>query len=70
MPGINNVYYLSADRKTFKHVADDLVKPNGIIGSIDGKLYVADIEDRKLWAYTINEVILAKKAFVKWDQTV
>lgn len=50
------VYYLSADRKTFKRVADDLVKPNGIIGSLDGKtLYVADIEDRKTWAYTINE---------------
>lgn len=50
------VYYLSADRKTFKRVADDLIQPNGIIGSLNGKtLYVADIGDRKTWAYTINE---------------
>lgn len=50
------VYYLSADRKTFKRVADDMVQPNGIVGSLDGKtLFVADIGDRKTWAYTINK---------------
>jgi gluconolactonase len=34
----------------------DYKMPNGIIGTPDGKiLYVADIEDRKIWKYTINE---------------
>ena len=50
------VYYLSPDRKTLIRVADDLVQPNGIIGTPDGKtLYVADIGDRKTYSYTINE---------------
>jgi gluconolactonase len=49
------VYYLSPDRKTLKRVADDLVQPNGIIGTPDGKrLYVADIGNNKTWAYDIN----------------
>ena len=50
------VYYLSPDHKTLMRVADDLVQPNGIIGTPDGKkLYVADIGDRKTYAYDINE---------------
>ncbi len=50
------VYFLSADGKTLKRVADDLVQPNGIVGSFDGKiLYVADIGGRKTWSYTLNE---------------
>ncbi len=50
------VYYLSPDLKTLSVVADDLVKPNGIIGSADGKtLYVADIGDSKTYAYTIAD---------------
>lgn len=50
------VYYLSPDLKTLTVVADDLVKPNGIIGSADGKtLYVADIGDSKTYAYTIAD---------------
>lgn len=49
------VYYLSADRKTLKRVADDLVQPNGIVGTPDGKtLYVADIGGKKTWLYTIG----------------
>jgi len=50
------VYYLSADRQTLERVADDLVQPNGIIGTPDGKkLYVADIGGKKTWSYTINK---------------
>ncbi|MEA1785046.1 SMP-30/gluconolactonase/LRE family protein [Arenibacter sp. GZD96] len=50
------VYYLSPDLKTLSVVADDLVRPNGIIGSADGKtLYVADIGDSKTYAYTIAD---------------
>ena len=49
------VYYLSPEGE-FRKVADDLVKPNGIIGTPDGKtLYVADIGDSKTYAYHIND---------------
>ena len=37
-------------------VAEDVVKPNGIIGTADGKyLYVADIGDNKTYRYTIHK---------------
>jgi gluconolactonase len=50
------VYYLNPDRKTVIRVIDDLVQPNGIIGTPDGKtLYVADIGGKKTWSYTINQ---------------
>ena len=50
-----HVYFLSADRKTLTRVATDLVQPNGIIGSPDGKtLFVADIGARKTWAFDIQ----------------
>ncbi len=57
------VYYLSPDRRTFKRVADDLIQPNGIIGTPDGKtLYVADIGNNKTWAYDImNDGTLSNK---------
>jgi gluconolactonase len=49
------VYYLPANAKEPRIVADDLVQPNGIIGTPDGKnLYVADIRDRKTYRYTIQ----------------
>ncbi len=49
------VYYLSPDSQLVM-VADDIVKPNGIIGSADGKtLFVADIGDSKTYSYSINE---------------
>lgn len=51
-----NVYYLTPDMKDIIMVANDLVQPNGIIGSPDGKtLYVADIGDKKTYSFTINE---------------
>lgn len=50
------VYCLSPDRKTLTRVADDLVQPNGIVGTPDGKrLYVADIGARKTYVYDINK---------------
>jgi gluconolactonase len=50
------VYYLSADHKEIVKIADDLVQPNGIVGTPDGKkLFVADIGANKTWSYTINK---------------
>ena len=49
------VYYLSPDRKKLIRLTDDLVQPNGIIGTPDGKLlYIADIGDRKTYVYSTN----------------
>jgi gluconolactonase len=49
------VYYLSPDKSKIINVDDALVKPNGIIGTSDGKtLYVADIGANKTYSYTIN----------------
>ena len=51
-----NVYYLSPDRKTISVVMDRFVRPNGIVGSADGKtLYVADIGDRKTYVFAIGD---------------
>lgn len=48
------VYYLYPDRKTVIKVATDLVQPNGIIGTPDGKqLYIADIGANKTYVYDI-----------------
>jgi len=51
-----HVYYLTPDRKKLIRVVDDLVQPNGIIGTPDQKhLYVADIGDKKTYRFKINE---------------
>lgn len=60
------VYHLSADHKRITVAADDLLQPNGIVGSPDGKsLYVADIRANKTWVYTINPdgTLTGKKLF-------
>jgi gluconolactonase len=51
-----HVYYLGpGDEKPFR-VDENVVKPNGIIGTPDGKtLYVADIGDNKTYRYDINQ---------------
>jgi gluconolactonase len=50
-----HVYYLSPDRKRIIRVIDDMVRPNGVIGTPDGKLlYVADHGDNKTYRYNIN----------------
>jgi len=49
------VFFLSPDRKTLIPVATDLEKPNGIVGTPDGKLlYVADIQASKTYVYEIE----------------
>ncbi len=53
-PGHYVYYFDSATRKTTP-VATDLTKPNGIIGTPDGKtLYVADIGAGKTYSYAVN----------------
>ncbi len=50
-----DVYYLSADRSQVTRVIDDLVRPNGLVGTADGKtLYVADHGAGQTYAYTIT----------------
>lgn len=50
-----NVYYLSPDKKTLKVAADGFVRPNGIVGSKNGKkLYVADINDKKTYVFGVE----------------
>jgi len=51
------VYYLTPGKKAVLRVAaDNLTKPNGIVGSADGKyLYVADIERNKTYQYTVGK---------------
>jgi len=49
-----HVYFLSPDRRQLVRVIDDLVKPNGVIGTSDGKmLYVSDIQAGKTYRYDI-----------------
>ena len=51
-----HVYYLTPDRENLIRVTDDLEKPNGIIGTPNGKkLYVADIGAGKTYSYQIND---------------
>ncbi|MBN9384714.1 MAG: SMP-30/gluconolactonase/LRE family protein [Chitinophagaceae bacterium] len=50
------VYYLPKGKDQAIMVADGLIRPNGIVGTPDGKwLYVADIQDRKTYKYRINK---------------
>jgi len=63
-----HVYYLSADRKKLIRVIDDMVRPNGVIGTADGKvLYVADHGANKTFMYTINKdgTLSNKKLFAQ-----
>lgn len=60
------VYFLSTDKKDLIRVIDDLMQPNGIIGTPDGKLlYVTDIKDGKTYVYSINNdgQLSSKKLF-------
>jgi len=51
-----HVYYLRPNRKRLIRVTDDLVTPNGIIGTPDGRLlYIADLGDKKTYVYEINK---------------
>lgn len=49
------VYYLPKGKKEAIVVADDIIKPNGIVGTLDGKfLYVADMGANKTYRYRIG----------------
>ena len=51
-----HVYYISPDRKSVIRVINDFIKPNGIVGTPDGKiLYVTDASGGKTWKYKINK---------------
>lgn len=50
-----HVYYLPPNEKTLIRVIDDMARPNGIIGTPDGKtLYVADHGADTTYVYKIN----------------
>ena len=61
-----HVYFLSADRREFIRVTDDLEQPNGIIGTPDGRtLYVADIGAGKTYRFDIaSDGRLTRKTLV------
>jgi gluconolactonase len=49
------VYYLPKGKKEAIVVADDVVKPNGIVGTPDGKfIYIADMGANKTYRYAIG----------------
>ncbi len=61
-----HVYFLSADRREFVRVTDDLEQPNGIIGTPDGQtLYVADIGAGKTYRFDVaSDGRLTRKTLV------
>ena len=51
-----HVYYFAPGGKKIIRVINDMVRPNGIIGTPDGKLlYVTDHGGKKTFVYTINK---------------
>ena len=49
------VYFLASPEAELKQVVNDLVQPNGIIGTPDSNtLYVTDIRDKKTYSYDIQ----------------
>jgi gluconolactonase len=63
-----NVYFLAKGSNKPVIVVSDMKKPNGIVGTPDGKyLYVADIEANKTYKYTMTPdgSLTDKKLFVE-----
>ena len=63
----NHLYYLGSDGLQFFRVDENLVKPNGIVGTPDGKnLYVSDIGAKKTYVYDIEEdgYLINRRLFV------
>jgi gluconolactonase len=51
-----HVYYIAPNRESVVRVINDLEKPNGVLGTPDGKtLYVTDSEGEKTYKYAIKE---------------
>jgi len=51
-----HLYYLHPDKLTLTIVDDNIVKPNGVVGTPDGKqLYAVDIGASLIYKYNINE---------------
>jgi gluconolactonase len=49
------VYYISPDRNSTIRVIDDMIRPNGIVGTADGgMLYVTDHGAEETYRYSIN----------------
>ncbi len=61
---VRGVYFLNSKGDLIR-VIDDFKQPNGLIGTPDGKiLYVADINDKKIWKYNVNsDGTLSDKTF-------
>ncbi len=62
-----HVYYITPDRDVIRQVTDDLVRPNGIIGTRDGsRLYVADPGAGETYVFTPTEdgTLTEKQLFV------
>ncbi|MCD6304275.1 MAG: SMP-30/gluconolactonase/LRE family protein, partial [Planctomycetes bacterium] len=52
---VQGVYYVSADGRRLVRVADDLRKPNGLVGTPNGRiLYVGDIGAGRTYAYDVR----------------
>ena len=50
------VYYLAPGAKDIIRVAENFKRPNGLIGTADGKkLFIADIGDKKTYVYDIKD---------------
>ena len=62
-----NVYFLPPNRSVVRVAAGGFIRPNGMIGSPDGRrLYVADLGGRQTYVYEIgtNGVLSNRKPFV------
>jgi len=61
-----HVYYLAPGREKTIRVIDDMVRPNGVIGTPNGKrLYVTDHGDGKTFVYSVSKdgTLAGKKLF-------
>lgn len=63
------VYVYSPQDKSLRRIIDDMVQPNGIIGTPDGRtLYVSDIRSRQTFAYefTADGLLTNKRLFCEF----
>lgn len=63
-----HVFYIAPDHKTITKVCEDLVRPNGVVGTPNGKiLYVTDHEAGETFSYEIQQdgSLLNKTLFVE-----